>query len=481
MNAVIYTRFSTDKQQSTEAQIKRCLEYAQNNNLQVVNIYSDEDASGTNTDRVGFSRMIEDAKKGMFNAVIIYDVSRGSRDVGDWFDFRKMMLSLNIKVFSATENLGDYTDPNSFLTELITVGLGQHMVLQTREKSIYGKLTKAKEGLFMGGYPPLGYDIIDRKYVINEYEANIVRLIFDLYAKGKSYDYILNQLKEYKSKRGRPFGKNSLQSILHNEKYIGVLTYNKYCERRLRKHVGKLNEDYIKIKDGCPRIIDDDTFAKVVKRLNDNKRKAVNKAKRNYLLSGKIECAACGASYIGRTSTNKKGFETGYYVCGDKYRKHTCNAKNINQFRLEEFVTSCVLDYLNNSDFEDLATEIARKYNVTSVDLTKEKKELAEIRTKISNGINAILSGINIPELQSEIDRLQLRKGDLEDIIAYKSSHKQPITKEEIIDILNGLKAQLEVDIDEAIKSCVHKIYAYPDGSYTVEIGVVTNGSSGRA
>lgn len=479
--AVIYTRFSTDKQQSTQAQINRCLEYAKDNNMDVINIYSDEDASGTNIDRAGFVRMVKDADKRLFNAVIVYDVSRGSRDVADWFNFRKMMLALNIKVVSATEKLGDFTDPNNFLTELITVGMGQHMVLQTREKSIYGKLTKAKDGLFMGGFPPLGYDIIERKYFINEQEARIVQLIFELYSSGKSYDYILKQLEGYKTKRGRSFGKNSLQSILRNEKYIGILTYNKYCERRMRKNVGKLNDDYIKIKDGCPRIIDDETFRKVEIRLNDNKHKAANKAKRTYLLSGLIECAACHSKYVGHTSTNKKGIQTGYYVCGNKYRTHQCNAKNINLAKIEDFVTSCTIEYLTDTDFDEVATEIARKYNVTSVDLSCEKKELAEIETKINNGIKAIMSGFTFPELQQEIDRLQLRKSDLKDIITYKSSGKQPITKEEIIVLLEDAKKLLETDIDNAIKSCVNKIYAYPDGSYTVEVGVHITGSSGRA
>lgn len=83
--------------------------------------------------------------------MIIYDITRGSRDVGDWFNFRKEMMVLGVRVISATQDLGDLTDPSSFLHELLSVGLGQHQVLDTRKKSIAGVAVKAKQGIFLGG------------------------------------------------------------------------------------------------------------------------------------------------------------------------------------------------------------------------------------------------------------------------------------------------------------------------------------------
>ena len=77
------------------------------------------------------------------------------------------MQSHNIAVLSATQTLGDISNPNDFLVELISVGLGQHMVLQTRQKSIAGVAIKAKQGVFLGGVAPLGFDISGGKYIIN--------------------------------------------------------------------------------------------------------------------------------------------------------------------------------------------------------------------------------------------------------------------------------------------------------------------------
>ena len=112
--AVAYARYSTDKQteDSIAFQLEEIQKYCVKNKLLLTAIYKDDAQSGTNTDRQGFIEMIDAAKRKEFDCVVIYDVTRGSRDVADWFYFRKTMAALDIKVISATENLGDITDPN---------------------------------------------------------------------------------------------------------------------------------------------------------------------------------------------------------------------------------------------------------------------------------------------------------------------------------------------------------------------------------
>lgn len=277
----------------------------------------------------------------------------------------------------------------------------------------------------------MGYDIIDGRYVINKSEAKTVQTIFDLYAHGKSYAEILNALDGAKGKMGRPIGKNSLHSILTNERYIGVYTWNKRAVKVMGKWAGgKPNPNVVRIENAIPVIIDNDTWNKVEERMKNNKRKAANKAKRNYLLSGLIECEECGCTYVGHTSTNKKGYETRYYVCGNKYRTHTCHAKNINANEIETFVIQQLQMYLLTADFDNLAQKICDMVNIASADLSAERRELREIETKINNGVNAILSGIDIPELSYELDRLRVRKSELDDIISYNEKEKKrPLTK----------------------------------------------------
>ena len=209
INAVGYTRFSTDRQteNSTKFQMEAISRYAKANDINLLRYYSDEGFSGTNTERPAFQDMCAAADMKLFDAVLIYDITRASRDVVDWMEFRKIMRSLDIQVISVTQHLGDALDPESYLVELINAGIGQHHVLQTRQKSIAGTTAKAREGVFLGGFAPLGYRIEDGKYIIEETEAKYIRMIFDMYAAGKSYNEIIDALGGLKGRRGVVIGK----------------------------------------------------------------------------------------------------------------------------------------------------------------------------------------------------------------------------------------------------------------------------------
>ena len=483
MNAAAYARFSTDKQteNSIDTQLATIRRYCLDNGHTVVSTYVDMAMSGTNTDRPDFQRMLEGARERQFDCIVIYDISRGSRDVSDWFAFRKQMQQLNIKVLSATDKLGDISNPNDFLVELLSVGLGQHMVLQTRQKSMAGVANKAKQGLFLGGYPPLGYDVVDAHYAINEREAQAVRLIFDLYAHGDSYNTIIDQLKEMglTGKHGKVIGKSALNAILQNERYIGIYTWNKRQIKNMGKWAGGvLNPNVIRIENAIPVIIDKDTWERVQKRVKENKSNASNTAKHTYLLSGLIECGSCGATYTGKTNTSGKGYTTRYYACGNKYRNHTCSAPNINADEIEVAVVMYLRDYFQNGDFEAMADEILKAYKNGITDRTAEKKELAKLEKEIANATKAIMSGIDYPELREEIARLQVRKSELQDILSL--SPEIVLTKEMIVAQLKKDAASLDDgDMQRLIKTYIAKIYAHND-EIIITGGVNLNGCGGR-
>jgi len=482
MNAVAYARYSTDKQteNSIAYQLSKITEYCNKNNITLTGVYSDEACSGTNTNRTGFQSMLSDARKKKFDAVVIYDISRGSRDVVDWLEFRKNMKMLDIQIISTSQNLGDISDPNAFLTELISVGLGQHQVLDTRKKSIDGTAERAKKGLFCGGYPPLGYDIKDGEYIINETEASAVRKIFSLYADGASYDIIIDELNGLKGKRGQVIGKSSLHAILKNERYIGIYTWNKKQYKYMRKWAGgKPNPNIVKIENAITPIIDKETWEKVQIRMNTNKRNATNKAKREYLLSGLIKCASCGSAYIGKCATSKKGYETRYYVCGARYRNHTCNAPNINANELETFVVTIVKNYLKEINLSEYADEILKQLNNSSNDMQKEKAELAEVERKINNCVKSIANGLVFEELQDEVNRLKLRKSELQDIIAYNTNSETEITKEDIISKLNYDIENIENNPRKVLNDLV-SVETNKDGSCTVFVGFLMKSCGSR-
>ena len=484
MKACAYARYSTDRQteNSIEYQLAKIREYCAENGILIAATYTDEAESGTNTDRPGFQAMLSAAKRREFEAVVIYDISRGSRDVGDWFTFRKAMQLLDIQVISATQRLGDLTNGNDFLVELLSVGLGQREVLETRQKSIAGVAVRAKEGVFLGGTAPLGYDVVNQRYVVNSVEAEAVKTIFRLYEEGQSYNAILAAVEGVKGKLGRPLGKNSLHSILTNERYIGVYTWNKRNVKRFRKWAGgKPNPNCVRIEDAIPAIIDKTTWERVQKRMKDNKRNASNKAKRTYLLTGMIECEECGGAYVGHTSRNKKGYETRYYVCGNRYRTHTCHGQSVNADWLEGEVVDAVRSYLAETEFEAEAQRIADQVNNSTPELTAERAELAGVNAKLNNGLRAILNGFNdFPELHEEMDRLRVRKGELEDIIGRRTARRAPVNPKDIVKIFRRSAENWDTDLPRILREHIEKIYACTDGSFSVNVGVHLNGCGGQ-
>ena len=477
MRAAAYARYSTDNQDenSIAYQMAAIKEYCAQHDITITARYADEAKTGTNIQRADFLEMERAATAGEFEAIVIYDISRGSRDVADWFQFRKDMMRLGIQVISVSGQLGDLMNPNDFLTELINVGMGHHMVLDTRKKSIDGKTTRAHEGVFLGGYAPYGYDIINRRYVINEREARHVRQIFRLYADGKSYGEIMEVLKDQKivSRHGVPLGKSSLHSILSNERYIGTYIWNEKINRIMRRWAGgKPNPRCVRIEDGIPPIVDKETWERVKLRMSSNKRNGANKAKETYLLSGLIECEVCGSTYVGHCSTNSKGYKTRYYVCGNKYRTRTCQAANINAEDIETLVLRELREYLTTVDANQVFEEIAAQMNSASPDLSHEKQELLNINTQIQNGMKAVLTGLDIPELRDEIDRLRLRKGELEDIIAASKTGRGKVDPQWVVDKFRNALDTLDTNPQAAIRDHITKIYARADGSCTVNMGV---------
>lgn len=483
MRAGAYARYSTYRQteNSIEAQLNGITEYCEKNGIDISRTFIDQAKSGTNTNRSGFQKLLQAAESGAIDAVVIYDVTRGSRDVADWFYFRKEMLRLHIKVISATERLGDITDPNDFMVELITVGMGQHQVLQTRQKSREGIEVLARKGKFCGGFPPLGYDVADGDYVINAHEAAAVKTIFSMYAAGKSYSEIVDWLFEngIMSKRGKRIGNNALYAILRNERYIGRYSWNKRQVKLLGKWAGgKENPRAIFIDDVIPKIIDEETWKKVHKRMDENKHDIVNKSRVNrvYLLSGLIRCKKCGGAFGGVTTTNKKGYEYSFYTCLNKKRLRSCDAKNIAVNEIEPLVVLTIKDKILNGDLIEQTADaiLAACADDGADDLALMKKSISEIDAKVDNLMHALETGLDSDSVRSRITELESHKKILEERMK-SIVPMDRLTKEELVEKLSEDKERLISDpscLAEIVKKYIVNILIDDD---TIEINAVSD------
>ena len=157
-----------------------------------------------------------------------------------------------------------------------------------------------------------------------------------------------------------------------------------------------------------------------------------------------------------------KGYKTRYYVCNNKYRVRTCDAKNINANDIESSVVSGLRDYLLNSDFEEIADNVMTAYEHSKGGKVAERKELDKLQTELQNCIKAIRNGLDIPEMHTEVLSIRTRIAELEEALSWTDG--STVTKEMIV-------AQMEKDaehlddesVQRLIKSYVTKIYAHGD------------------
>ena len=211
-----YQRFSSNMQHETsiEYQDEAIEAYCRQNNMVIVQKYVDRAHTGIVPQRSAFQQMLRDAADNPeWKAVIIYDLSRFSRDVGDTNDCWDYLLAHNISLISVLENLS--TTPDGRMSATITSAFNQRFSADLALRVHRAQKVLANKGQTCGGIAPLGYDIKDGKLVINPYEAQIVKEIFSCFLAGISYTCMAEKLnaKGYHTKSGNPFTKQSFKDL----------------------------------------------------------------------------------------------------------------------------------------------------------------------------------------------------------------------------------------------------------------------------
>ena len=152
--AVIYARYSSHNQreESIDAQVRACEEYAAKHGLQVVQVYQDSAKSGTNADREQFQRMIEDSGKGLFRVLLIHKLDRFSRDKYDAVTYKRKLAFNRVSLISVSENLDG--SPESKILESLLEGMAQYYSENLSREVMKGMKESAYKGTHLGGTPP---------------------------------------------------------------------------------------------------------------------------------------------------------------------------------------------------------------------------------------------------------------------------------------------------------------------------------------
>lgn len=459
-NAVIYARYSSfgQREESIEGQLKICREYAEANGYAILEEYIDRAKSATNDNRADFQRMITDAAQGLFSAVLVYQFDRFARNRQDSVLYKAKLKGYGVRVVSARESISE--DPSGALLEGLLEAMAQFFSDDLAQKIRRGQQTNAEHCRYNGGPVPLGYRVDgDKRFQVDE-TALVVKTVFDRYAAGASVKKIVEELNEagVRTQKGKPFAPNSLQKILRNIRYTGVFVYGD-----------------VQVPEGMPRIVDDETFQAVQRKL-ESKRRAPSSSG-GFLLTTKLFCGHCGSPMVGDSGTSKTGKRTHYYYSCKKARRGPCSKKSVRKELIEDLVVSACRNELTDENIALIANEVSRlcKQEAGGVYMKSLKKEVQATKSAIDNLMRALELGEEAELIMGRVRANKERQRDLEACIASEELKGALLSEPEIKFFLTSLRnayADDEKSRKALVSSLVSRVYLYDD-KYTIFMNAV--------
>lgn len=484
-----YTRVSTAMQvdgYSLEAQETRMKAFADFNNYEIVGKYEDAGKSGKSIEgRIQFGQMMEDIKSGKDNVsfVLVFKLSRFGRNAADVLSTLQIMQDFGVNLICVEDGIDSSKDAGKLMISVLSA-VAEIERENIRVQTMEGRIQKAREGRWNGGFAPYGYRLVDGKLEINEEEAEAIRVIFEQYT---TTDTGANGISKYLENHGirklqRQNGKNPLfdahliRLILKNPVYCGKIAYGR---RRMEKVHGTRNDyhlveqDNYLLADGLHEgLVSEDVWqAAQVKLLAQAKKyEHVNRGQneRTHLLTGIVKCPVCGAGMYANKSIKYKKDGTKYkdfFYYGCKHRSmqrgRKCDyKKQIRKELLDDAVAEVIVKLVSNPKFAAMMQE---KINM--------KVDTAAIDQEIANYEKQLRHSYSIKsKLMEEIDSLDPddrhyinRKADLDDRL-YKMYDKI----EEIESQLVTARAKKQaIEANKLTGDNIYKVLIYFEKLYT--------------
>lgn len=445
----LYTRVSTTMQidgYSLDAQKTKMKAFCDYNEYEIAGEYEDAGKSGKSIEgRVSFNQMMEDIKSGKdeVSYVLVFKLSRFGRNAADVLATLQVMQDFGVNLICVEDGIDSSKDAGKLMISVLSA-VAEIERENIRVQTMEGRMQKAREGKWNGGFAPYGYSLIDGKLEVNEEEAVAIRMIFDQYV---NTDLGANGIAKYLENHGihkiaRQNGKNPLfdaaliRRIIQNPVYSGKISYGR---RRTEKVHGTRNEyrqvkkdDYLLVDGLHEALVSEEVWeqAQVKVAAQAKKYEKVNRDKREkiHLLSGILKCPVCGAGMYGNKSIKKRKDGSNYkdfYYYGCKHRNmtrgHKCDyKKQVHEELLDASVAEVISKLVSNPKFSDL---IRNKINM-EVDTSALDQEIENYKIqlrKLYHNKDTILSDMD--SLDYEDKHYQRRKTDLENHL-YKTYDK---------------------------------------------------------
>ena len=468
----VYTRVSTAMQidgYSLEAQRTRMRAFAEFNEYEIAGEYEDAGKSGKSIEgRDEFNRMMEDIKTGKDDVsfVLVFKLSRFGRNAADVLSTLQTMQDFGVNLICVEDGIDSSKDAGKLMISVLSA-VAEIERENIRVQTMEGRIQKARDGKWNGGFPPYGYNLKNGVLEINEEEAPAIRTIFEQWV---STDIGANGLAKYLENHGirkipRHNGKNPLfdaaliRKIIKNPVYCGKIAYGR---RKTEKVHGTRNEyklveqdDYLVVDGLHEGIVSEEMWnqAQVKMIAQAKKYEHVNKAKdtRIHLLSGLVKCPICGAGMYGNKSIKHRKDGTKYkdfFYYGCKHRTmtrgHKCDyKKQINEDVLNAAVVEVITKLVANPRFASMMQEkINMKVDTTVIDqeitaLEKQLKQSYAVKRKTLEEIEALdPDGRHYKRLKADLDdrlyRMYDNIDDQEQSLIEARAKKQSIESEKV-------------------------------------------------
>ena len=490
MNIAAYCRVSTDKADqlnSLEAQKEFFSEYTKRTGDTLVRLYADEGISGTKIkNRKEFLRMMADAEHGLFEMVVVKDISRFARNTVDLLQNVRKLKSLGIETQFLTANMTSMGNSEFVLT--IFGALAQEESANTSKRVKFGKKMNAEKGRV----PNIvyGYDKTIGDYfnlTINKEEAQVVRQIYQWYTKeGYGAAKIANMLneKDLKTKRNCKWSQNATCRILTNELYTGKIINGKQevSDFLTGQRKEKDETEWIVVERPELRIIDDETYEQaqeILRSRHDAFNISHERQSNKHLFSTLIKCKECGWSFRRTVRTYKNTYVR--WVCSGHNGRgaDSCpNAVAVDENELIEVLQEYFAEILKQKKkvIRYVVGEFQRVYKAKDENLEYEKEltvqlsKLQKIRQKYMDMYADDL--ISREELNEKIGGMRKEIERLENELKMVSYH---LTKGEQLEaVLNSTFQQIEDIADvrqmtnEQLKRIIQKIEVDKDGNVDI-------------
>lgn len=495
MNIAAYCRVSTDKEDqlnSLETQKEFFLEYTKRTGDNLIKLYADEGISGTKIkNRKEFQRMLADAEKGLFDMVVVKDISRFARNTVDLLQSVRKLKSLGIETQFLTANMTSMGNSEFVLT--IFGALAQEESANTSKRIKFGKKMNAEKGRVPNIV--FGYDKTIGDYFnlsINENEAMAIRQIFQWYTEeGYGGSKIANMLNErgIKTKRGNIWSQNSVCRILTNEIYTGKIINGKeeIADFLTGQRKEKDESEWLVTIRPELRIIEDEVFDKaqdILKGRHDSFKITHERQSNKYLFSTLIKCKECGWSFRRTVRQYKNTYVR--WVCSGHNGKgaDSCpNAVTVDEEELIQALQEYFQEILGKKKkvINYVIKEFQRVYKAKDENIEYEKQlnaELNRLRKSREKYMDMYTDDlISREELNEKIGGMRKEIERLENELKMVSYH---LTKGEQLEaILNSTFKQLEdiTDVHEMtnaqLKRLIQKIEVDKEGNVDIYLRLI--------